>query len=424
MTDDLVDLFEGLRVLEIGQFVAAPICAELFAHGGADVVRLEPVTGDVTRSTDPLRTIDGVGWGDGRQYVVKARGKRALPLDLSSPEGSAIARNLASRCDVLITNLRPGTAARIGLDFEGLRVDNPGLVYGEISGFGDSGPNAKRPSLDLIAQSWTGLRSSTATDDGQFGRYEAYFCDYTAGLLLAFGIAAALRHRERTGEGQRVSTSLAHAGLFMLHRSANLFDATDEWKRDLAERRHGGESLTNLQNERARRAAPEVFFMSTYPTLDGAVSIGATGSMGARLCRLFGTEDPRTLPAWSDRESRPAALAATRSLLAERLVAMPTTEVMELLLDNDIPASPIRLVEEVLTDPDARAADLVYDGTDPRLGDYIMPSAPIALSGTAYRARPGIAAHGEHTDELLAELGYDAATIERLVADGIVARAD
>lgn len=421
--DELVGLFDGVRVLEIGQFVAAPIAAELFAHGGADVVKLEPVGGDQTRQTDPLRTADGLEWGDGRQYVVKARGKRAIPLDLSSIEGRALARSFALQSDVLITNLRPGTAARLGLDFDTLHKDNPRLVFGEINGYGDSGPLAGQPSLDLIAQSWAGLRLSTNTDaDGGPGHYEAYFADYIAGLLLAFGVAAALRHREMTGVGQRVGTSLAHAALFAQHRSSSLFESTDEWKRDLAARRDAGESFASLHAERVRRSSPTVFFMTTYDTADGAVSVGATGAMGPRLCELFGTDDPRTTTAWKDRDQRPQLLEATLQHLGRTMAALSSSSVLEMLGEAGIPASPVRSLEQVLLDDDAHAAGLIYRSEHPRLGRYIMPSAPLTMSATDYRARAEIAEHGEHTDELLAELGYDQETIERLVADGVVAR--
>ncbi len=421
--DELVGLFEGVRVLEIGQFVAAPIAAELFAHGGAAVVKLEPVAGDQTRQTDPLRTADGSSWGDGRQYVVKARGKRAIPLDLSSGEGRALARTLALRSDVLITNLRPGTASRLGLDHETLSRDNPRLVVGEINGYGDTGRLAERPSLDLIAQSWSGLRLSTNTDDdGNPGHYEAYFCDYIAGLLLAFGVAAALRHREITGLGQRVGTSLAHAGLFAQHRSASLFDATDHWKRELAERREAGESFSSLHAERSARTSPSVFFMTSYPTLDGAISIGATGAMGARLCELFGTTDPRRTDVWRNRDDRAELLGNVRDEIASAIVELDTSTVLERLTNAGIPCAPVRTIEQVLVDQDAFDAGLVYRSEHPRLGAYTMPSAPLTLSGTDYRARTEIAEHGQHTDELLTELGYDRGTIERLVADGIVAR--
>ena len=425
ISDQLVGLFEGLQVLEIGQFVAAPVAGELFAHGGADVVKLEPVSGDLTRKIDPLRTADGSAWGEGRQYVVKSRGKRAIPVDLSSTEGLKIARSLALRADVLITNLRPGTANRLGLDFETLTKENPRLVFGEINGFGDSGPLAQRPSLDLIAQSWTGLRLSTDTHlDGEAGHYEAYYCDYIAGLLLAFGVAAALRHREITGVGQRVGTSLAHAGLFAQHRSASLFESTDEWKRELASRRHAGESFGSLHTERIKRTSPSVFFMTTYPTSDGAISIGASGSMGSKLCTLFGVEDPRDSSAWSERNDRPTLLAHVKEQIGTAIASRTTDEVLAVLGEAGIPSSPVRTLEQMLVDDDAVAAGLLYKSEHPRLGRYTLPCAPITLSGTDYRAREDIAEHGEHTDQLLTELGYDAQTIDRLVADGIVSRLD
>lgn len=421
--DELVGLFEGVKVLEIGQFVAAPIAAELFADGGADVIKIEPVTGDQTRQTDPLRTADGEHWGDGRQYVVKARGKRAIPLDLSSEAGRKIAHAFAMQADVLITNMRPGTAARLGLDFDALHDDNPRLVYGEINGFGDTGPLAQRPSLDLIAQSWAGLRTSTNTDEhGRPGHYEAYFADYFAGLLLAFGVAGALRYREVHGVGQRVGTSLAHAALFAQHRSASLFESTDDWKRDLANRRTLGEAFSTLHADRAPRSAPSVFFMTSYETADGAISVGATGAMGGRLCEMFGLVDPRRTEAWSDRSQRPVLLQETRGALGEAFAELDTTEALRRLTDQDIPCSSVRTLEELLVDPDAFAGGLIYRGEHPVLGPYVMPSAPLTLSGSDYRAHSEIAEHGEHTDELLTELGYDRETIDRLVADGIIAK--
>lgn len=424
MTTEAPGLFDGVRILEIGQFVAAPISAQLFAHGNADVIKLEPVTGDLTRVIDPLISPDGE-LTEGRQYVVKAFGKRAIPVDLSTEAGRAVAHELAASCDVVISNLRPGTAPRLGLDYDSLRPSNPGLVYGEISGYGDDGPLATKPSLDLIAQSWTGVRlSSGATLDGTLAHYEPYFCDYTAGLLLAFGITAALRQRESTGIGQRVSTSLAHAGLFVQHRSASLFDEADGWKRDLAERRQAGHPLTELLVDRAHRTAPAVFYFSSYETSDGLVSVGATGAMGQRFCAMFDSIDPRTTDAWADRDQRQVLLAETRASIARSIASYTSGQVMTMLNDAGIPCAPVRLLEEMLVDPDAHAAGLLYEGEHARFGRYTMPAPPVSFSGATYRARPEVAAHGEHTDDVLAELGYDQATIDRLVADGIVARAD
>lgn len=419
---ELVGLFEGLRVFEVGQFVAAPIAAQMFAHGGADVIKLEPVTGDLTRNIDPLDHPDG-GVGEGRQYVVKAFGKRAIPVDLSTEKGRTVAHDLAASCDVVISNLRPGTAARLGLDYDSLRVRNANVVYGEINGYGDDGPLAQKPSLDLIAQSWTGVRlSASAVNDGTLAHYEAYFCDYTAGLLLAFGIASALRQREITGVGQRVSTSLAHAGVFVQHRSASLFEATDGWKRDLVARRGAGEPLADILASRTERTSPSVFFFSSYETADGMVSVGATGAMGQKFCRLFSIDDPRTTDAWRDRDGRPELIAQTKTALASEIIKLSSAELIASLEDIGIPCAPVRMLEELLVDPDALAAGILVEGEHPRLGAYTVPAPPVSFGGADYRVRPTIAAHGEHTDELLAELGYDAATINQLVADGIIAR--
>ncbi len=424
MSTELPGLFEGIRILEIGQFVAAPIAAQLFAHGDADVIKLEPVAGDLTRVIDPLISPDGE-LTEGRQYVVKAFGKRAIPVDLSTETGRSVAHKLAGSCDVVISNLRPGTAPRLGLDYESLRVSNPRLVYGEIRGYGDVGPLADKPSLDLIAQSWTGVRlSSGATLDGTLAHYEPYFCDYTAGLLLAFGITAALRQRDSTGVGQRVSTSLAHAGLFVQHRSASLFDETDGWKRDLVQRRQAGEPLADLLTARAARTAPSVFYFSSYETSDGLVSVGATGAMGKRFCELFDLTDPRASDAWADRAARPALLAETKLSIAGSMAQHTSDQVLTMLDEAGIPCAPVRLLEELLVDPDAQAGGLLYEGEHPRFGRYTMPAPPVSFSGATYRARSEVARHGEHTDELLAQLGYDQATIDRLVADGVVARSN
>ena len=426
MTDSaLAGVFDGVRVLEVGQYVAAPVAAELLAHGGADVIKVEPVDGDVTRFTDPLPDVGDPSRADGRHYVIKARGKRAIPIDLGTDEGRALAIRLAADSDVFITNMRPGGAERMGLGYDALRADHPELIYGEISGFGDIGPNAGRPSIDIIAQAWTGLRAAGGIDDdGLPGYYEPFYCDYVAGLLLAFGIAGALRHREITGEGQRVATSLAHAGLYVQHRSANLFESVDGWKHDLVEQRQTGAPLADLHAIRGPRLSPHLYYMTTYSTADGAVTVGAAGPLAPRFTDTFGVADPRRDPCWADRDERGRLLDEATTAMAAVFAELTTDEAMRRLTQVGIPATPIRLLEELLVDPDAHAAGLVYEATHPRVGTFTMPGAPLTMSGTDYSPKATIAEFGEHTDEILHRLGYDPDTIERLIADGIVRRAD
>ncbi|MCP3937070.1 MAG: hypothetical protein GY708_17075 [Actinomycetia bacterium] len=411
-----IGVFEGVRVLEIGQYVAAPYAAELLSHGGAEVVKVEPLAGDATRYNTP------VGPDEGRQYIVKARGKLGIPIDLGSDVGKNIASELAAASDVLITNMRPGAATRLGLDFETLSGSNPRLVYGEITGFGDDGPLASRPSVDMIAQSWSGLNMSVgAARDGFPSHHEAFLCDYTAGVLLAFAIAAALRQVALGNPGQRVSTSLAHAALVLQHRTANHFEGIDDWKTEIDNLVHT-EGLSAARDLRERLAADQPFFFNSYPTSDGVVGIGAVGTMAAQLCDEFGVSDPRTEPEWKQKGNRRRLFDEARAALARALATLTSDEIVDRLVARGIPAAPFRFVEQAMFDPDARAAGLIHEWQHPTLGKIVMPAAPVSFSGSHYEAAGATPALGEHTDEILRRLGYDEITIDRLVADGIVWR--
>lgn len=409
-------LFDGVRVLELGQYVAAPYAAELFAHGGADVVKVEPVTGDATRYNSPL------GPHEGRQYIIKARGKRGIPLDLGTADGRRIAHELAVASDVVITNMRPGVAERLRLDFATLHQDHPSLVFGQISGFGDEGPLAQRSSVDMIAQSWSGLNVSVgAGHEGTPRHHEAFLCDYMAGVLLAFGVAAALRAVALGQPGQRVSTSLADAALVLQHRNANAFEGIDDWKAQMPEwvHTHGLEHALEL---RRRHEVNEPFFFTSYRTLDGVVGVGAVGAMAATLCHEFGIDDPRALPEWKNRGRRLELFEQTKSSLTAVFAALPSEEIEERLVAHGIPASRFRLLEEVLFDDEAEAGGLLHHWTHPTLGDVRMPAAPLRFSAARYAARDATPALGEHTDDVLRDLGYDDDIIEQLVADGVVRR--
>lgn len=413
-------LFGDLVVVELGQYIAAPYAAELLAHGGADVISVEPVDGGPTRHNSAMGSP-----GDGRQYVIKARGKRSLPLRLSSSDGTKIIRDLVAKADVLISNLRPGLADDLGIGWEQLRSEQPTLIYAEVRGFGDTGPLTEVACVDIVAQAASGLmRSIGRREEGRAMPSDVMIADYTAGSLLAFGIAAALRHRDRTGRGQRVSTSLLAASLTAQHRRANRFDNVDGWHGELADRLVEGDGHSTIDAAAAWREvqigiAP--FFYNCYAVADGEVAVGAVAANGARLLEVAGM-DPAELE--KPAQLRGMTVTETTDMVAATLSGRSADELVNALRAAGVPAARVRFLEEAMADPDLAAAGLFQTFDHPRLGPTVMPAPPVRFSDTSYAPAEDTPQFGAHTDELLRELGYDEATIGRLVADGIVARSD
>ncbi len=414
-------LFGDVTVVELGQYIAAPYCAELLAHGGADVISIEPVDGGPTRGNSPLGPV-----GDGRQYVIKARGKRALPLGLSSSEGTAIVRELIRRADVLITNLRPGLADDLGFGWAQLRDEQPSLIFAEVNGFGDRGPLASVACVDIVAQAASGLmRSLGRREEGRAVPSDVMIADYTSGTLLAFGVAAALRHRDRTGRGQRVATSLMAGCLTAQHRRASRFDSVDGWHDELATKLQPASStdrpdIDAIAAWREEQIGTPPFFYNCYAVADGEVAVGAVAANGPRLLTVAGL-DPDALE--SPTQLAGLTVAETADLVAANLVDRSADDLVDELRAVGVPSAKVRFLEEALADPDLHAAGLLQRFEHPRLGPTTMPAPPVTFSEATYEPGETTPRFGEHTDQILRELGYDETLIDRLVKDGIVARA-
>lgn len=411
-------LFHDVTVVELGQFIAAPYGAELLAHGGAEVIAVEPVHGGSTRTNAPLGD-----FGDGRQYVIKARGKRALPVRLSTSEGATIVRELIRTADVVITNLRPGAADELGFGWEQLQLEQPSLVFAEVNGFGDHGPLADVACVDIVAQAASGLmRSIGRRQEGRPFPSDVMIADYTAGCLLAFGVAAALRHRDRTGQGQRVTTSLIAACMTAQHRRANRFDRVDGWHDELATKLTPRETDVSTDIAAAARWREEQigtppFFYNCYTVADGEVAVGAVAANGARLLKVAGL-DPKGLETAATLTGM--TVGETTDMVAAHLTDRTADELVAELRAVGVPAAKVAFLEEALNDPELLASGVLQVFEHPRLGPATMPAAPLSFSASSYRAADTTPQFGAHTDQVLRELGYDEATIERLVADGIV----
>lgn len=407
-------LFEDITVVEIGQYVAAPYAAELLAHGGANVISIEPVDGGPTRHNSPLGSP-----GDGRHYITKARGKQALPCSLSSDDGQRVIQALVAEADVLITNLRPGAADEIGLGWDQLHAELPGLIYATVSGFGDHGPLAHVACVDIVAQAESGLTASLGRrEEGHFVSSDVLIADYSAGSLLAFAIASALRHRDRTGRGQKVTTSLLASTLTAQHRRASRVAGIDDWHDEFAEQRSSG-SLEDVMEWREDQIGQFPFFYNVYAVADGEVAIGAVAVNGQKLLTIAGL-DPSELEAPA--RLRGMSIGETTDLVRATLAHLTVSELVTAARKAGIPAGRVRFLEEAMADPDLREAGLFQVFDHPRLGEVVMPAPPVTFSDAGYEPGTTTPAYGQHTDSLLRELGYDDEVIERLVADGIVGR--
>ncbi|MEZ5098845.1 MAG: CoA transferase [Thermoleophilia bacterium] len=386
-----------LRVVDASQVMAGPYCAMLLADLGADVVKVEPPGGETTRhSLGPVQP-----WGESAAFLAVNRNKRSLVVDLKAPGGVDLYRRLAASADVLVESWRPGTAERLGVGWEQLRVENPRLVYAAISGFGSTGPHAGRGGYDIITQGASGIMSVTGFPGGEPAKAGVPLTDIGAGMLCAVGILAALAARERTGEGQLVDTSLFEAGLVF-----GAWEATQLW---------ASGTLPGPLGSAHRLSAP----YQAIRTRDGHVTIGAFAqNLWAAAATAFGHPEWVDDPRFATGQDR----LAHREELIELIETVSTTEPsahwLDRLLAAGVPCGPVNDYAAAFADEQTLAREMVVEAEHPQAGRIRMLGIPVKLSGTpgAVRRRPPLL--GEHADELLAELGYGPAEIDALRADG------
>ncbi|MXX46845.1 MAG: CoA transferase [Chloroflexi bacterium] len=416
--DELGDgIFSGLRVLEFGLFVAGPYAGELLAHGGADVIKIEPVTGDATRWNSTIVP------GEGRHYIIKARGKRGAPINLRHPDGLAIVHDLALNSDVIISNMRPGALKRLSLDYESLSARNERIIVAEISAMGEDGPYGMHLGADFQAAAASGLAMSTANFDGDEPRIlDAYLCDFHAGTLLSFGIAGALYRREFTGKGQHVRTSLYQAGLSLQTATANLFDAVDGWKREFADWMEQERPHPRLASQ-SRRDQTALIVGGFYETRDGHwITLGAGQLAFKRLLDVIGIEDPSAHdPDWEMPDDPRDHFTSLRQRIREIALRYDGEELRERMQAAGVPCALLSSLEEALLSEHARANDYVHSFDHPAVGPVLMPQAPVKFSRDRYRAAEQTPAFGEHLRDVMGELGYDDAAIEKLIESGAIA---
>ncbi len=383
----------GVRVVDLTRFLAGPYCTQLLADYGADVVKVESPKGREFRAKDR----------DTYFFLSANRGKRSIALDFRSEAGSAVLHRLIAGADVLVENFRPGVMEALGLGADHLLATHTRLIYCGISGFGADGPYAHRPGLDQIAQGMSGLMSLTGTEASGPTRVGIAISDVLGGMFAAHGIQLALLARERTGQGQRVDTSLLEATLATLTWGAGMFFES------------GGRPGPSGQHHPL--SAP----YGRFRARDGYLNIAAAGpAMWPKLARALGR------PEWEDdpRFRRPIDRLNHREALTqameEALAADDVAAWVERISAAGVPAGPVLHVDEVFADPQVLARDMLVELPHPELGTFRTTGLPVKLAATPGRIERRPPLLGEHADEVLTEAGYGESEVARLREEGVI----
>jgi crotonobetainyl-CoA:carnitine CoA-transferase CaiB-like acyl-CoA transferase len=389
----------GAKVLDLTNVMSGPYCTLMLADMGAEVIKIESFPeGDMSRRFEPKVN------GESYCFAVLNRNKRSIGLNLKRPQGLEVFRRLAKDADFVVENFRPDVKHKMGIDYEAVKKINPGVIYGSVSGFGQTGPYAAKGGYDIVAQGVTGIMRMTGDAGGRPAKVGIAMNDIAAGTTLLYALLGAYIHRLKTGEGQYVETSLVDAGLAWTFWEFGAF--------------FGGGETPVATGTRHRRSAP----YQAYQTADGYVTVGANS---AKLWNSFCTqvvEKPEWLqdPRFIDLPARLKNVELLQDEIEAVFKAQPTAHWWEKLDRAGVPGGPVYTYEQCLSDPHIAAREMVLDVEHPKIGPMKAMGHPVKSSGELVKIRTPAPLLGQHTGSVLTELGYSETEASGLFSEGVV----
>ena len=394
----MVAALDGIKVVDLTRTLAGPFCTMMLGDMGADVIKIEePSHGDETRAWPPF-------WNEvSGQFLAFNRNKRSITLNLKDRRAVDICLKLASQADVMIESFRTGTAERMGIGYEEVRRINPRIVYCSISGFGRTGPMADKPGYDLIIQGYSGLMSTTGEPDGPPLRTGFSMVDLFAGMMAYGSILTALLAREKSGKGQFIEASLLEGQIATLSYHAVGFLATG---------RVPG---------RMGSAHPSLVPYQAFPSSDGFFILGcANDGLWQRLGPAIGRDDLTDDPGYKTNADRVQHREELVSILSEHFLTRTTDEWVQIIGSAGVPCGPINRVSDIVNDPQVLARDMMVSIPHPDVPDLKVPGSPLKLADMPPTVRHYPPSLGEHTQEVLVELGYSKEEVARLKEEDVI----
>lgn len=390
---------EGIVVLDLTKVLAGPFCCMQLADFGATVIKIEPPgQGDDSRHIGPHVK------GESTYFISVNRNKKSVTLNLKSPRGVEIFRDMVKKADVLVENFRPGTMDKLGLGYLEISGINPRIIYASGSGFGQTGPYRQRPAYDPIVQSLGGIMSVTGQPGGGPTRVGVSIGDLAAGLYLAQGILLALLSREKTGQGQQIDVAMLDCQVALLENHISRYLVAGQIPRPVGNRH------------------PSFAPFGSFATGDGYITIAAgNNKLWASLCEVLGKPRLAADPRFANNVDRAANYGEMEREMEEVLRTKTSAQWADILDRAGIPCGPIQTVEQVINDPQVMAREMIVEQQHPVLGKVQVAGIPVKMSGTPGRVGEPAPLLGQHTGEVLRELmGFDEHTIKSLKDEGVI----